>query len=87
MLGKIEGRRNKGTTEDEMAGWHHQLSGHGFEHFSMYHLSSIIIYLRNLPNVSICLSIIYLWRELEAERTRIPTRGREGSWSCDNTLS
>ena len=28
MLGKIEGRR-KGTTEDEMAGWHHQLDGHG----------------------------------------------------------
>ena len=24
MLGKIEGRR---TTEDEMVGWHHQLSG------------------------------------------------------------
>ena len=20
----------KGTTEDEMAGWHHQLNGHGF---------------------------------------------------------
>ena len=20
----------KGTTEDEMVGWHHQLSGHGF---------------------------------------------------------
>ena len=30
MLGKIDGRRRKGTTEDEMAGWHHQLSGHGF---------------------------------------------------------
>ena len=30
MLGKIEGRRRKGTTEDEMAGWHHQLNGHGF---------------------------------------------------------
>jgi len=23
MLGEIEGRRRKGTTEDEMAGWHH----------------------------------------------------------------
>ena len=23
MLGKIEGRRRKGTTEDEMTGWHH----------------------------------------------------------------
>jgi len=21
----------KGTTEDEMVGWHHQLNGHGFE--------------------------------------------------------
>ena len=29
MLGKIEGKE-KGTTEDEMAGWHHRLSGHGF---------------------------------------------------------
>ena len=31
MLGKIEGRRRKGTTEDEMVGWHHQLDGHEFE--------------------------------------------------------
>ena len=23
MLGGIEGRRKKGMTEDEMAGWHH----------------------------------------------------------------
>ena len=23
MLGKIEGGREKGTTEDEMVGWHH----------------------------------------------------------------
>ena len=30
MLGKIEGRR-KGTTEDEMVGWHHRLDGHEFE--------------------------------------------------------
>ena len=28
MLVKIEGKRRKGTTEDEMAGWHHQLNGH-----------------------------------------------------------
>ena len=27
MLGKIE----KGMTEDEMVGWHHQLNGHEFE--------------------------------------------------------
>ena len=27
MLGKVEGR---GTTEDEIVGWHHQLDGHGF---------------------------------------------------------
>ena len=26
MLGKEE----KGTTEDEVVGWHHQLNGHGF---------------------------------------------------------
>ena len=30
MLGKIEGRREKGMTEDEMVGWHHQLNGHEF---------------------------------------------------------
>ena len=28
MLGKIEGRRRKGTIEDEMVGWHHRLNGH-----------------------------------------------------------
>ena len=27
MLGGIGGRREKGMTEDEMAGWHHQLDG------------------------------------------------------------
>ena len=27
MLGKIEGGRRKGTTEDEMVGWHHRLNG------------------------------------------------------------
>ena len=30
MLGKIESREEKGTTEDEMVRWHHQLSGRGF---------------------------------------------------------
>ena len=30
MLGKIEGQEEKGMTEDEMAGWHHQLDGHEF---------------------------------------------------------
>ena len=30
MLGKIEGRRRRGTTEDEMVGWHHRLNGHEF---------------------------------------------------------
>ena len=25
------GQKEKGTTEDEMAGWHHQLDGHEFE--------------------------------------------------------
>ena len=29
--GKIEGRRWRGATEDEMVGWHHCLDGHGFE--------------------------------------------------------
>jgi len=31
MLGKIDGRRRNGGAEDEMVGWHHQLSGHEFE--------------------------------------------------------
>ena len=31
MLGGIEGRRRRGPTEDEMAGWHHQLDGREFE--------------------------------------------------------
>ena len=29
--GKDWGQAEKGTTEDEMAGWHHRLDGHGFE--------------------------------------------------------
>ena len=32
MLGGIGGLEEKGTTEDEMAGWHHQLNGHEFEY-------------------------------------------------------
>ena len=31
MLGKIEGRRRRGVTEDETAGWRHQLNGHDFQ--------------------------------------------------------
>ena len=31
MLGKTEGKEEKGTTEDETVGWHHQLNGHEFE--------------------------------------------------------
>ena len=31
MLGEIGGQEEKGTTEDEMAGWHHRLDGHEFE--------------------------------------------------------
>ena len=31
MLEKIEGRRRRGTTEDEMVGWHHRLDGLEFE--------------------------------------------------------
>ena len=30
ILGKDWGQEEKGTTEDEMAGWHHWLNGHGF---------------------------------------------------------
>ena len=28
--GRDWGQEERGTTEDEMAGWHHQLNGHGF---------------------------------------------------------
>ena len=31
ILEKIEGRRRKRATEDEMVGWHHRLNGHEFE--------------------------------------------------------
>ena len=31
MLRKTEGRREKGMTEDEMVGWHHQQNGLEFE--------------------------------------------------------
>ena len=34
MLGKIEGKEEKGMTEDEMVAWHHQLDGHEFEQAS-----------------------------------------------------
>ena len=30
MLGKVERREEKGTVEDEMVGWHHQLDGQEF---------------------------------------------------------
>ena len=30
MLGGIGEQEEKGTTEDEMAGWHHRLDGHEF---------------------------------------------------------
>ena len=30
MLGKIEGKEEKGMTENEMVGWHHRLNGHEF---------------------------------------------------------
>ena len=31
MLGKIEGKRRRGVTEDELVGWHHQLNGYESE--------------------------------------------------------
>ena len=31
MLGKIEGKRRREATEDEMVGWYHWLNGHEFE--------------------------------------------------------
>ena len=31
MLGKIESKKEKRATEDEMVGWHYQLNGHESE--------------------------------------------------------
>ena len=31
MVGRILGQEEKGTTEDEMAGWHHRLDEREFE--------------------------------------------------------
>ena len=31
MLGRDWGQKDKGTTEDETAVWHHRLNGHEFE--------------------------------------------------------
>ena len=31
VAGRDWGQKEKGTTEDEMAGWHHRLDGHEFE--------------------------------------------------------
>ena len=47
MLGGIGGRREKGTTEDEMAGWHHQLNGREFgwiKTIKIYSLSNLKVY-------------------------------------------
>ena len=30
MLGGVGGQEEKGTTKDEMVGWHHRLNGHRF---------------------------------------------------------
>ena len=38
MLGKIEGRRRRGTTEDEMVGWHHRLV-----HMSLGRLQELVV--------------------------------------------
>ena len=29
--GRVWGQEEKGTTEDEMVGWHHRFNGHEFE--------------------------------------------------------
>ena len=31
MLGGVGGRRKRGTTEDEISGWHHRLDGREFD--------------------------------------------------------
>ena len=38
MLGKTEGRRRRGTTEDEMVGWHHRLV-----HMSLGRLQELVV--------------------------------------------
>ena len=30
LMGRVWGQEEEGTPEDEMAGWHHGLNGHGF---------------------------------------------------------
>ena len=89
MLGKIEGRRNKGMTEDEMAGWHHQLNGHEFEHESIFYLSFIIDHHPCKESTwCIYLSIYHLSIERAWGReNKDPNWGGERSWSCDRTLS
>ena len=44
--GRDWGQEEKGTTEDEMVGWHHRLDGHGFG-------------LKNLDLKKICSSDLY----------------------------
>ena len=36
--GTDEGQEEKGTTEDEMAGWHHWLDGHEFDYMHFNNL-------------------------------------------------
>ena len=31
QMNRITGQEGKGTTEDEMIGWHHRVDGHEFE--------------------------------------------------------
>ena len=43
--GKDWRQEEKGTTEDEMIGWHHQLNGHEFEQFLFVGDGQVYIYI------------------------------------------
>ena len=48
MLGGIGGQEEKGTTEDEMAGWHHRLDGVGGLEVTRHHSMDSLVSLSEL---------------------------------------
>ena len=85
MLGKIEGRRRRGMTEDEMVGWHHWLDGHVFEQTLMDRVhhekfwaeeaqAGVKVAGRNINNLRLKLNI---------QKTKIMTSSPITSWQID----